>query len=167
MSDTRAPNTLFFVIFAMGVLEFFHYFPLLPETLASHFSGAGRANGWMTRAQFSITFAVATIPALAVEFFVPLGIAGTKGNRLNLPNKDYWLAPERRTATFAYLQRFFAWYGCAVLLLEVVTRDLAIRANFKNPPEIPTGSIHFAISAFVIFNIAAIVAVFRRFSKPR
>jgi len=166
MSDTRVPNTLFFVILAMGVLEFFHYFPLLPKTLASHFSGAGHATCWMTRAQFFITFAAAAIPALAIEFFVPPAIAKTTGNRLNLPNKEYWLAPERRAATFTYLQRFFAWYGCAILLLEVITMDLAIRANFQNPPEISTGPINFAISAFVILSVAAVVAVFRRFSKP-
>jgi hypothetical protein len=42
---------------------------------------------------------------------------------------------------------------------------LAMRANFQSPPQLPTGSIVFAIAGFVLFNIVCITAMLRRFSK--
>ncbi len=167
MSDTRVPRTLFFAILAAGILQCLHDFPFLPDRLASHFSAAGHANGWMTKQQFLMTYAVVILPAVALEFLMPRRIAGTPGNRLRLPNREFWLAPERRAETFAYFQKFFAWYGCAFLLLEVIAMGLAMRANFQSPPQLPTGPIVFAIVAFVLFNIAWVTATFRRFSKLR
>jgi len=165
MSEPRVPRTLFFAILAAGILQCLHDFPFLPDRLASHFSAAGHANGWMTKQQFLMTYAVVILPAVALEFLMPRRIAGTPGNRLRLPNREFWLAPERRAETFAYFQKFFAWYGCAFLLLEVIAMGLAMRANFQSPPQLPTGPIVFAIAAFVLFNIVWVAAMVRRFSK--
>jgi uncharacterized membrane protein len=166
VSDTRVPKTLFFAIVAAGILQCFHDYPLLPNRLASHFAASGNANGWMTKSQFLLTYAVVILPALALEFWVPRGIAGRPDNRLRLPNKEFWLAPDRRAETFAYFGNFFAWYGCAFLLLEVFAMGLAMRANFQSPPRLPTGPIVSAIVVFVFFNLAWVIAMFRRFSKP-
>jgi uncharacterized protein DUF1648 len=165
MPDVRVPKILFFAILAAGVLQCLNDFPFLPDCMASHFSGSGNANGWMTKPQFFVTYAVAILPALVLEFWMPRRIAGKPDNRLRLPNKEFWLAPDRRAETFAYFERFFAWYGCAFLLLEVFSMGLATRANFQSPPQLPTGPIVFAIVAFVLFNIICITGMLRRFSK--
>lgn len=167
MSDTHIPRNIFFSLLAAGVLQCVHDFPLLPERMASHFAASGSANGWMTKPQFFLVYGVVILPALALEFWVPRRIARTSGDRLNLPNKEYWLAPERRADTFAYFESFFAWYGCVFLLLEVFAMGLAMRANFQSPPRLPTGPIVSAIVGFVLFNVVWIVAMFRRFSKTR
>ena len=165
MSDTRVPNTLFFAILAAGILQCLHDYPLLPGRLASHFAASGNANGWMTKSQFLMTYAIVLLPALILEFRMPRRIAATGGNRLRLPNKEFWLAPERRAETFAYFERFFAWYGCAFLLLEVFAMGMAMRANFQSPPQLPASLMLFAIAAFVLFNIVCVTAMLRRFSK--
>jgi uncharacterized membrane protein len=165
MSDARVPRNIFLAILAAGILQCLHDFPLLPERVASHFGASGNANGWMTKSQFLITYAVVIVPALVLEFRMTRRIDRAANKRLNLPNKEYWLAPERRAETLAYLERFFAWYGCALLALEVLAMGLAMRANFQSPPALPTGPIVLAIVAFVLFNIASIAAVRRRFSK--
>jgi uncharacterized membrane protein len=165
MSDTHFPRILFFAILATGILQCMLDYPLLPERMASHFGASGDPNGWMMKSQFLSVYAVVLIPAIILEFWMPRKIARTSGNRLNLPNKDYWLAPERRAETLAYFETFFEWYGCAFLALEEFTMGLGMRANFHNPPRLPAGPIVFAIVAFVIFNVACITAVLRRFSK--
>jgi uncharacterized membrane protein len=167
MPDSRVPKRLFFVILAAGLLQLFHDFPLLPERMASHFAASGYANGWMTKSQFLMTYAVILLPTLFLEFRLYRRIARTPDKKLNLPNKEYWLAPERRAETFAYFEIFFAWYGCAFLLLEIIAMGLAMRANFQSPPHMPTVPIVSAIVAFVVFNVACVVAMFRRFSQPR
>lgn len=165
MSDPRIPKNIFFVILAAGLLQFLHDFPLLPERMASHFAASGYANGWMTKSQFLITYIAILLPALVLEFWLPRRIARKGGKGLNLPNKEYWLAPERRAETFAYLENFFAWYGCAFLLLEVFAMGLAMRANFQSPPRIATLPIVSAIVAFIVYNFASVIAMFRRFLR--
>jgi serine/threonine-protein kinase len=140
-------------------------FPLLPERMASHFAPSGMPNGWMTKSQFVVVYALTLLPALMVEFWVARRIAKMDGAKLNLPNKEYWLAPERRESTFSYFEDFFAWYGCVFLLVIVFVMGLAMRANLNPPPRLPTGPVLSALAAFTAFNIAAIVVILRRFSR--
>jgi uncharacterized membrane protein len=157
-------NSLFFAIAVVAVAQCVHDFPLLPGRVASHFGPSGMPNGWMTKSQFLTIYAVMILPALAVEFWVGRRIAKTQGARINLPNKEYWMAPERRASTLAYFESFFAWYGCAFLLLLVFVMGLALRANLEPSPRLPTGPTVATLGVFVLFNVAAIVAMYRRFS---
>jgi hypothetical protein len=111
-------------------------------------------------------YGLVLLPALAIEFWVSHRIANKPAARLNLPNKEYWLAPERRAETFAYFDGFFAWYGCVFLFVVVFAVGLAMRANFDTPPQLPTGPIVSDIAGFVLFNVVAVIAMFRRFSMP-
>lgn len=166
MSGTRTPRTLFFVIVVAAVLQTLHDFPLLPNRLASHFDGSGMPNGWMDKSVFFIVYAVMLLPVVIVEFWVSRSIANKPAGSLRLPNKEYWLAPDRRAQTFAYFDSFFAWYGCAILFVEVFAMGLAMRANFDARPQLPTIPIVAVLVGFVLFNVVAVVAMFRRFSTP-
>ena len=107
MSGTQMPRTLFLVIAVAAVVQCVHDFPLLPDRMASHFGPSGMPNGWMSKSQFLTVYAMVLLPALAVEFWLARRIAKTPGARMNLPNKDYWMAPERRASTLAYFESFF------------------------------------------------------------
>ena len=165
MSARNIPRSLFFAIILAAIAECVHDYSLLPDRLASHFSASGIPNGWMTKTQFMLMYGVVLLPALAIEFWVSNQIANKPDARLNLPNKEYWLAPERRAETFAYFETFFAWYGCAFLFVVAFAMGLAMRANFNTPPQLPTGPIVSDIVGFVLFNIAAVIAMLRRFSN--
>ena len=101
MADLRIPRTLFFAILAAGLLQLVHDFPLLPERVASHFGASGAANGWMTKSQFLMTYAAILLPALFLEFGCSAALPRRRKRSCNLPNKEYWLSPERRAGTFA------------------------------------------------------------------
>ena len=165
MSDRRVPRFFFFAILATGLLQCIHDFPLLPERMASHFGASGAANGWMSKSQFLTLYAIVLLPAIFLEFWLPRKLAATPEKNLNLPNKQYWLAPERRAETFAYFETFFAWFGCAFLLVMVSAMGLAMRANFVDPPHMPTGPIVSVLAGFTIFIVVGIAAMVRRFSK--
>ena len=165
MSATRLPNGLFFGILFAGVVQCLHDFEFLPDRLASHFGASGLPNGCMTKSHFVIVYALMIVPAAYLEY----GLARTiekYPRRLNLPNKDYWLASERRAGTFDYLAGFFAWYGCVVLLVEVLAMAMAMRANLNDPVRLPTGPIELVLGAFLIFNVVAVISMYRRFAMP-
>lgn len=165
MSGIRLARILFFAMVLAAIAQCVHDFPLLPDRMASHFGPSGMPNGWMTKPQFFMTFAVLLLPALLVEFWVASRLAKKPDARINLPNKEYWLAPERRAETFAYFESFFAWYGCAFLFVVAYTMGLAMRANFVARPLLPTGPIISVVGGFVLYNVAAVVVMYRRFSR--
>jgi uncharacterized membrane protein len=163
-AGTRVPRALFFAIILAAFAQCIHDFPLLPDRLASHFGASGLPNGWMTKTQFFITYALVLLPVLFIEFWLHRKVSKTPQAKLNLPNKEYWLAPERRTETFSYFESFFAWYGCAFLFVVAVVMGLAMRANFYTPPQLPTVLVVSILLAFVLFNVGAVAATYWRFS---
>jgi len=164
-SGSRLPRTIFVAIVLAAIAQCVFSFAQLPETVASHFGPSGAPNGWMSKQAFFAIYAVVIALASVVEVFPARSIAKSSTARINLPNKEYWLAPERRAETMAYFEKFFAWYGCAFLLILVLIMGLAINANLNPPPHLPSGPTLAIIVGFVAFNIAAVVQIFRRFSK--
>lgn len=166
MSGARIPKGLFFAIVLAAIAQCVHNFPLLPDRMASHFGPSGTPNGWMAKSQFFMTYALLILIAAALEFWLSRRIASRPDAKLKLPNKEYWLAPERRPGTLGYFESFFAWYGCVFLLLQVLAMGLVMQANFNTPPLLPTGPIVSLLVAFVVYNVAAVIAMYRRFSTP-
>jgi uncharacterized membrane protein len=164
MSDRRIPRSIFAAIVAVALAQSIYNFPLLPDRLASHFNASGIPNGWMPKPAFFAIYAVMILIAAIVEFFVPLSIANTSSARINLPHKDYWLAPAQREGTMAYFKKSFAWFGCALLLLEVLAMGLAIQANFNSPPQLPAIPMMALVVGFVLYTIVWVILMFRRFS---
>ena len=76
-----------------------NYHPKLPDTVASHFNGSGEADGFSSKLTHSIT--MVCLQAGMVLMFLILGFALKKlpTSMVNIPNKDYWFAPERKDET--------------------------------------------------------------------
>lgn len=165
MSGSRLPRFIFFTIIAIALAQAVYNFPLLPDRLASHFNASGLPNGWMSKQAFFIAYAVMILVAAIPEFYVPYSIANTSNARINLPNKDFWLAPAQRAGTMEYFEKSFAWFGCALLLVEVCAMGLAIQANFSSPPRLPATPILSLVAAFFVYTIVWIVLLTRRFSN--
>jgi hypothetical protein len=78
------------------------------------------------------------ILAAVIGFVIPRIIAAMPHQLINLPNKRYWLAPEHLAETMDFLGIYFAWFGCAVLLIMILTFDYAIQSNLHpdNRPDV-------------------------------
>jgi len=164
MSNARLPRSIFLVIVVIALAQAIYNFPLLPDRVASHFNASGIPNGWMPKQAFFVVYAIMVLIAAVVEFFVPLSIARTSPARVNLPHKDYWLAPAQRQDTMDYFKKSFEWFGCALLLLEVLATGLAIRANLNSPPQLPAASVMPLVVAFILYTIVWVVLMIRHFS---
>jgi len=110
----------------------------MPGMVASHFGPSGVANGFMARASY-VRFMLVLIVALPVTLGVLPGLLlGIPGVRVNLPNRDYWLAPPRRAATIAALQRQMAGFALLLLCFLTYVHWLTVRANQTTPPALPS-----------------------------
>lgn len=167
MPKTRLPSSLFLVLAVLGAVQYGYYAPRLPEMLGSHFGGNGAVNGWQSKAAFfSIELAVVVLAAV-VGFGIPRIIGAMPVSLINLPNKEFWLGPERREETLLYIRVWSAWFGCGLLAFLLFVMELAFRANLQSPPRFNNGAFVPALLGFVVFDTIALVSLILHFSRTR
>jgi uncharacterized membrane protein len=157
---------LFLILAAYAAIHFSSYYSQLPEVVASHFDAHGVPNGWQTRSAFFAVFVGVTVLAAVVGFGIPRIIAVVPAQLINLPNKDYWLAPEHRAETMEFLTTHFAWFGCAVFLIVILTFDYAVQSNLHpdHPPDV--FRMWYILAGFTTFMAVWITRLLRRFLRP-
>lgn len=138
----------------------------LPPVVASHFAAGGAANGFMARGTYVTLMVVLTVGLPLLFALLSSLVAKVPPNRVSLPNGDYWLAPERRAATLAFLQ----WHGAflAVLIAAFLgfVHWLVLRANAVQPPLFPESAFLAALPLFLVVLAAWIGVLFLRFRRP-
>ena len=167
MSEIRVARGLFVAILAGGMAQCIHDFPMLPDRLASHFGVSGVPNGWMTKQQFFFAYALLVLPAAALELWVPRRIAKTGDARINLPHKDYWLAPERRTQTIERIIDQMLFIGGITLLLLDSVFFLTMKANLTSAPSLPGEWMWGMVIGFFVITIGWTISMIRSFKRPR
>ena len=107
-----------------------------------------------------------SVLAIVVGFGVPRIIAAVPAQLINLPNKQYWLAPEHLAEAMAFLNAYFAWFACAIFLIIILTFDYAIQSNLhpENPPN--PARIWYVLVGFLLFTLVWIVRMLARFLRP-
>src|SRR5262249_39729923 len=100
----------------------------------------------------------------------PLGptlIAILPPSLINLPHKDYWLAPERRERTIARFSASMEWFGVALVLFLGFVYELVFIANTTGNGRLANGPFVFALAAFALFAVFWMPALFRAFRLPK
>ena len=138
----------------------------LPDVVASHFRGDGTANGYMLRASY-LRFTVILLAAVTVLFAILPGlIVSSPGRPLRVPNADYWLAPQRRAETVAYLREHFGRLSPLLVGFLCAVHALVVRANESVPPRLPARWFYGAIALLMLALGLWMRAFMVRFRRP-
>lgn len=122
----------------------------LPERVATHFGFNGKPDGWMSRSTHTI-FILGTAALLGLicagstyltRFFADSSI--------NLPNRAYWLAPERRHETHDKIFSLGLWIACLNTALLTALQVLVVRANRAIPVRLPAVEGVGLLAAFLV-----------------
>jgi serine/threonine-protein kinase len=165
--DMRASRTVLLLLAAAGIVQILHYYPSMPERMASHFDGSGRPDGFQSRDAF---FALsAGMLAMTVVTFGGLGALFRRipSKWFNLPNRDYWLAPQRREETIESISSQLEWLGAASLALYVFVIQMVAETNRTSEPRLDSGSMFLVLGLFLAYTTIWIVRFVTRFRKPR
>lgn len=160
------PGALLAALLAAAAFQLAWAYPQLPETVATHFDGAGRANGWMPRDTF-VAFQVGLISIMLVSFVgLPRWLGRLPAQSFSLPHRDYWLAPERRDQTLAAIRRQMMWLACAIVGMIVAITHLVIETNLASRPALPSATMWVLLAAFLIFTAVWTGRFVLRFRRP-
>lgn len=161
------PRVAFWVFIGLSLLcliQAWHYYPLLPERVVSHFGPTGRPDAWTTKKSF-FEFQLILISGLVVIFSL-LGWLTTKlpPALINLPRKDYWLAEERRKTTLDLFTSFFFWFASATmaLLLDIFHQAFLVQLGRAKTLTHPVLSLGVYISFTVIMTVVLLIRFIRK-----
>ena len=160
-------SLLFLVGFLiLAVAQTAYYYGPLPPVVASHFNGAGQANGFQSKAAFFGVYW--SVVALTVGIFVPLGLMLRRlpVQMINLPHKDYWLAPERSAESLTYLVRHMEWFAVATLALLIVIIQMVLVVNLNGSAVLPPAPTWLALGGYFVFVFVWMTNLLRHFGKP-
>jgi hypothetical protein len=163
----RPVNLVFLGLLAALAAQLVHAAVVLPERVASHFDLRGNADSWMQRSSFlAVLAAVIALVALMFGGLRAL-LPHLPDSLINMPNRDYWLTPERRAATLRRSADALTWIGSATLALFVAILWITVDANFGGEP-VAIGSAGWVAVGVYLAVVAAIsLRMLRAFRLPR
>jgi uncharacterized membrane protein len=165
MRDSRLPIIIFILMATGAVIYFALLYPQLPQQMASHFNASGRPTAWMPKSVFFFFFPGVCLFVLMMTLLVPKFIASKPNDKINLPNKEYWLAPERRSQSFQFLETYLAWFGCALLALLISGFYFSLTANLRDDRTFDSNSFYVVLGAFLAFTIVWMVRMTAHFKN--
>lgn len=163
MNDSRLPTILYFLLLAFGIAGSIHVYPQLPAVMASHFTAYGQPNGWAPKPAFFLIMTIAVVVTTIPTFIVPRKISSLSAEKINLPNKEYWLSPEHREGTWSFLRVQMAWFGCALLFILLYATSQAINANLPSIRHFNWRGMLYVLVGFSGFCILWLVHFLRHF----
>ena len=165
MDDPRVPRFLYAFLFLACLLMMAYYYPQMPQRMASHFAADGSVNGWQSRDAFFVLMLLVTSTSAIVGFLAPRQIAARSNARINLPHRDYWLAPERREQTMRFISATMAWFACGILFVLISGTFLALRANLGPDHHFNSEAMALVLVSFLAGLLALLVRMVRHFQK--
>lgn len=138
----------------------------LPGVLATHFDARGEPNAFMSRDGYRLfmTFMILFVPFMIAV--LPRLIGARWPQLLNIPNRGYWLAPERRAATLVSVYSLTTLPAAATIGLMCFVHWLVMDAHKSASPQLDSRLLWAGLLLFVGFTIGWIVAFYVRFRSP-
>lgn len=122
--------------------------PKMPASIATSFGSTGSPHGWMTHAQF-VWFEVFMVGVMWSAFFVFPRYLSRFPNSLNIPNRGYWMAPERRAFTLRWIQQKMQALGVFMLVFVGLMMQATFQANLVSPAHLDMGKFMTGLGVWV------------------
>lgn len=138
----------------------------LPPLVGAHFGHGGIATGFVTRERYLIVASIGCVLLpLIIVFPISIALRNPKAV-INLPHREYWLAPERRPATVEFIRQQMMRFGTAMLVFVCYIHWLVVQANERSPPRLAGSAFVSAVAVFIGFIVVWIAIHYTHFRRP-
>jgi uncharacterized membrane protein len=166
MTRATLARTILFALPLVAAAHVAYYYPQLPERVPSHFGPGGAADAWMSKSAFAGFYLI------LLTFFTLLmgGIAALLRHlpteTINMANREYWLAPERREATLARLSGDMSVFGVALNLFLIATMHLSFQAALDGTERLNMPVFLSMFVGFFVFTGWWLLGFYRNYRLP-
>lgn len=133
MSKNLVLVAILLVTLLVGIVHVAYYHPKLPDSVASHFDFEGNANGFSPKRNHSLVMACLQVGFGVFFWVLVLVLKYIPPQLVNLPNRDYWLAPERRKETIHEMNGGLLGFAIATQIFLVALNHLTTLHNLGTP----------------------------------
>lgn len=165
MNRKNLDLAVFAALLAVSAAQAVHYYPLLPEHMATHFGISGRADAFGSKTSFFTIYYIVVGGVAAIFLGFRFAMAKIPAWLISLPNRDYWLAPRRREETARLLGPHLMWYGSATLAFLIGVTQCVFNANLSGRMSLHV-SFWAVCGAYLMYTALWIFWLYRRFSRP-
>jgi hypothetical protein len=162
----RHPALLLAVLYAVFVVMLVRDAARLPERVATHFDFRGQPDGWMSSQGYLAFMTVFGLVFPLVPAALCLLVRLLPDSLINLPHREYWLAPERRDETAGYLVGHMLWLSCMMSGLTIVLHQMTVEANLQAPPQLSNTTWGY-MAMFLVGLFLWIFMLVRHFRLPK
>ncbi len=138
----------------------------LPDQVATHFGFTGHPDRWSSRASAVMMmggFGLGLPLLMAVFAWV---VRFMPDSTVNVPHREYWLAPERRAETYAFFTRQLLWLGCLLVCFMMGLTWVTVQANTRTPVQMPSASLFTLLGVFLAGMAVWSIRFVSRFRRP-
>lgn len=137
----------------------------LPERIASHFGANGQPNAFQDKTSF-VTISLGMMALMLLLFgLAPRLLRALPSRTINLPNREYWLVPERRELALDKLATHLSVIGLMTQLFLAAVYELALEANLSRSPL--NNQVMFGLLGLLYAGIITIIVrLYRDFRVP-
>ncbi|GAB4339098.1 MAG: DUF1648 domain-containing protein [Calditrichia bacterium] len=154
----------FLSLIVFFLLQQLYYYSQLPDQVAIHFSFQGEPDSWAAKPAY-----------IGIAFFLVLMIGGGMGfsywlighsgnDLINLPNKEYWLAPDLRDETIARIRTYVLLLGIETWLFLMIIMHKSMQANL-NEGEVHLGPMYPELIIYLLIIAGTIIHMVYYFSR--
>ena len=139
---------------------------ILPERVAIHFGLGGLPDSWAPNLNSTLLMLGVHALVFVSLYFSPKLLATIPSRWISLPNRNYWLAPERRSEAVAKFSQLMWQFGTAVFLFMLLAGVLTMRANLSKPVRLEEGVLLIGLAIFLAYTAYWTIALLRAFRIP-
>lgn len=154
----------FYITLLTGVAGIFYFYQYLPDTIAVHFGFSGEADRTSGREVFIYINLSVFMFIFGVFFLIDWLMPKLPESSFNLPNKKYWLAPERKEETLKMNSAILYWIGGLTNLFLFLMVYSIYESNIPKTPQLSSGFwLYMLLYLVAIFYV--VYKMYKRFNK--
>ena len=129
----RLGNIFFLVIILLCGIETARMWMTAPAQMAAHFDAQGIPNRFAPKEQLFAFQIQLELMMVGLGTLLQILLRAVPANLMNIPNRAYWLAPERRKETVERVSSFSGILFGFILLTVQAAFEITIAANLQTP----------------------------------
>lgn len=160
----RNTAIVYILLFIIEIVILRNFYFSLPDKIATHFGNMNNPDGFSDKFNFILIYNVFLFFLILMFYGINIFIKKSSNSMINVPKKEYWLAPERRDITIVMLQANLNFFGIITFIFMLVNLIFIIDANLSSPIKL-NNDFWIALMLFLVSTMAWLIRLLLVFSK--